>query len=200
MRKSLLSLILLTSLVPASVLAYGKRPIGATRIMSGSSTTGMYIDRQVWLPGKWTVDQQPESVTFRKKAADGVHESFVSIRMFPREQCAYGFARIRALKAWGGRFLEQSQGRVVPISFGTSKFKGYSWVEPSTWAGDQHWCVAQDMKNAMELVAPIGDKGLMDFVKNDLLLQLALRSGRSVLPWPAASEHSSQSSSSSVLR
>ncbi len=102
---------------------------------------------------------------------------------------------MRALKAWGGNGLEQSQGRIEPISFGTSKYRGYTWMEPSTWEGDRHWCVAQDLKNAMDLTATAGDTALMTFIKNDLLLQLAVRSGRSVLPWPSASEHSSSASS-----
>lgn len=165
--------------------------------MSRGSTTGVFIDRQVWLPGTWAVETGAESLTFGQTNADKIHQSVVRLTLIPREQCGYGYIRIRALKAWGGRFLEQSQGRIEPISFGTSKYKGYSWVEPSTWKGDRHWCVAQDSKNALELTAPLGDAELITFIRNDLLLQLATRSGRSVLPWPIASQYSSSSSSSS---
>ncbi|NOS66893.1 MAG: hypothetical protein HOO67_00775 [Candidatus Peribacteraceae bacterium] len=197
MRKTFLTFLLLCLVIPATSFAYGKRPVRGTRTMTRGSTTGIFIDKQVWLPGVWTVDQKAEEVTFKKKYRDGVHESIVNIHMMPRDQCAYGLIRIRAWKAWGGRFLEQSQARIQPISFGTSKYKGYTWVEPSTWGGDQHWCVAQDLKNAMELTAPVGDAELMTFVIDDLLPQLAVRSGRSVLPWPAASGKSSSASSSS---
>ncbi len=186
---SVVCLVLL--LTPISTFAVGKRPIGATRSMSRGSTTGIFVDKQIWLPGSWTVNQGVDRVSFRKKHADGVHESLVRIEMMPRDQCAYGLVRMRALKAWGGNGLEQSQGRIEPVSFGTSKYRGYSWMEPSTWGGDRHWCVAQDLKNAMDLTATAGDEALITFIKNDLLLQLAVRRGRSVLPWPAASEHSS---------
>ncbi len=189
MRTSLIALTAVSLLFPFAVFAYGKRPIGATRSMSRRSTTGVFIDRQVWLPGTWSVETGTGSLTFGRMHADKVHRSVVRLTLMPRDQCGYGFVRIRALKAWGGRFLEQSQGRIEPISFGTSKYKGYSWVEPSTWSGDRHWCVAQDLKNAMELIAPLGDEELITFIRNDLLLQLAVRSGRSVLPWPVASEH-----------
>ena len=187
----LLALFVLLALAPPPVFAYGKRPIGATRTMGRGSTTGTFIDRQVWLPGSWTVNQGVDKVSFRKPFNDGIHESVVRLELIPRDQCAYGLVRIRALKAWGGTSLDQSQGRIEPISFGTSKFKGYSWMEPSTWEGDRHWCVAQDLKNAMEMTASAGDGDLINFIKNDLLLQLAIRSGRSVLPWPSASEHPS---------
>ena len=190
MRRTLLilfTLVALTALAP-SVSAYGKRPIGSTRAMGRGSTTGAFVNRQVWLPGSWTVNQGVDKVSFRKPSKDGVHESFVRLELIPRDQCAYGLVRIRALKAWGGNSLEQSQGRIETVGFGTSKFRGYSWMEPSTWSGDRHWCVAQDLKNAMEMTASAGDGDLMSFIKNDVLLQLATRSGRSVLPWPSASE------------
>ncbi|MSR87135.1 hypothetical protein EXS70_03105 [Candidatus Peribacteria bacterium] len=193
MRRFASALTVFTLLLPVSVSAYGKRRIGATTAMTRGSTTGVFIDRQVWLPGSWTVNQGIDKLSFRKVADDGIHESIVRIDMIPRESCGYGWIRIRALKAWGGKTLEQSQGRIEPVSFGTTKFKGYSWMEPSAWGGDRHWCVGQDLKNAMEMTAPAGDVALIKFIKDDLLLQLATRSGRSVLPWPAASEHSSSS-------
>lgn len=197
MHKALLSLAVVVLVLPASVLAYGKRPIGATRTMSRGSTTAMFIDKQIWLPGKWTVKQETEAVTITRKHMDGIHTSSVRLSVIPRDQCGYGYVRIRALKAWGGRFLEQAQGRVQPVSFGSSKFKGYTWTQPTTWEGNAHWCVAQDLKTAFELVVTQGDHDLMTFVRNDLLLQLINRSGRSVLPWPSASGMSSSSSSSS---
>lgn len=193
MRNTFLTLLAILLLTPMSVSAVGKRPIGATRSMARGSTTGTFIDRQVWLPGSWTVNQGVDKVSFRKKYKDGIHESSVRIDIMARDQCAYGHVRIRALKAWGGTNLDQSQGRVAPISYGTSKYRGYTWMEPSTWGGDQHWCLAQDLKNAMELTATAGDSELINFIKNDLMLQLATRSGRSVLPWPAASEKTSSS-------
>lgn|SRR3989338_2037200 len=195
MRKIILTVSLVLFLVPLTTFAYGKRPIGGTRAMSRGSTTGVFIDRQVWLPGTWAVETTTVSLTFGRTHTDKVHQSVVRLSLMPRDQCAYGLIRMRALKAWGGRFLEQSQARIEPISFGTSKYKGYTWTEPSTWNGDRHWCVAQDLKNAMELTAPLGDADLITFIRNDLLLQLAIRSGRSVLPWPTASGRSSSSSS-----
>lgn len=180
MRTILIALSAVFLLMPFTAFAYGKRPIGATRTMSRGATTGIFIDRQVWLPGTWTVKAGTGSLTFEKMHYDKIHRSLVRMILIPREQCGYGFVRIRALKAWGGRFLEQAQGRIEPISFGTSKYKGYSWVEPSIWSGDRHWCVAQDLKNAMELTAPVGDAELINFIQNDLLLQMAVRSGRSV--------------------
>ncbi len=194
MRKTLLALSLLTLLLPLSVSAYGKRRIGATTAMSRASTKGTFVDRQIWLPGTWTVKQDPTELTMQKKHADGIHVSTVHLKIIPRNDCAYGFVRIRALKAWGGSNLEQSQGRIETVSLGTSKFRGYSWIEPSTWGGTRHWCVGQDLRNALELTATAGDTELMTFIKNDLMLQLATRSGRSVLPWPSASEYSSSSS------
>ncbi|MBI2635837.1 hypothetical protein HYW84_00725 [Candidatus Peregrinibacteria bacterium] len=182
MRKIFLAVSLFAFLLPFATFAYGKRPIGATRAMSLRSTTGVFIDRQVWLPGTWEVKTGTGSLFFARAHADKVHKSFVSLSLTPREHCGYGFVRIRALKAWGGRFLEQSQGRIEPVSFGTSKYKGYTWVEPTIWNGDRHWCVAQDLKHAMELTAPTGDAELIEFIRNDLLLQLAVRSGRSVFP------------------
>lgn len=195
MRKIFLTLSLLSLLVPFSVSAYGKRSIGRTTVKSGMTTTGTFIDRQIWLPGTWTVKQDETQLTMEKNYGDGVHVSSVHLEMIPRNDCAYGLVRIRALKAWGGSNLEQSQGRIETISLGTSKFRGYSWIEPSTWGGSRYWCVGQDLKNAMEMSATAGDTELMTFIKNDLMLQLANRSGRSVLPWPSASEHSSSSSS-----
>ena len=183
------TLALLTLLSPISASAYGKRRIGATTAMYRGSTTGTFVDRQLWLPGSWTVVQGVDKLSFRKHSTDGLHESSVRLELIPRDQCGYGLVRIRALKVWGGITLDQAQGRIEPIRFGTSKYRGYTWMEPSTWGGDRHWCIAQDLKNALELTATAGDSDLITFITNDLLLQLAVRSGRSVLPWPAASEH-----------
>ncbi len=194
MRKFLLLFCTILLLSPLAASAYGKRRIGGTTAMQRGSTTGTFIDKQVWLPGTWAVTQTPDSLTFRRTHSDRIHQSVVRLLRSPREQCGYGHVRIRALKAWGGSSLEQSQGRIEPISFGTSKYRGYTWMQPSTWKGDHYWCLAQDLKTALELSAPEGDTDLIKFIRNDLLLQLAVRSGRSVLPWPAASYHSSASS------
>ena len=191
MRHIIITLSLLMFLNPLSAFAYGKRPIGATRSMMRNATTGTFVDRQVWLPGLWTVTQEQDNVTFRKMFMDGQHQSVVRIIVIPRDKCGYGFVRIRALKAWGGSNLEQEQGRIDTVTFGTIKFRGYTWMEPSTWEGDHHWCLGQDLTHAFELTATEGDHDLITFVKNDLMMQLAVRNGRSVLPWPMASEHSS---------
>jgi hypothetical protein len=192
MRKLIPGLFLVSLMVPAVAFAYGKKPLGVMQPMSCSATTGMYIDRQVWLPGSWTVVTGVDKVTFTK--GTGNQQVTVRIDTMPRIDCAYGLVRMAALKAWGGNALDQSQGRIQPVTFGTSKFKGYTWMTPSTWAGDQHWCVGQDLKSAFHLTATAGDEELIKFVKNDLLQQLIVRSGRSVLPWPSASGSSSSSS------
>lgn len=190
--KKYVSLVLLSLLIfPTLASAYGKRTIGRTSARRGVTTAGTFIDQQVWLPGTWVVGTQTGSLTFSRRSPDGKRDELVKIVRIPRTECGYGIVRMRALKAWGGKALEQSQGRIQPISFGTSKYKGYTWMEPSTWDGDRHWCLAQDLTGAMDLSAPEGDRALLEFVTSDLLLQLAVRRGRSVLPWPMASEHPS---------
>lgn len=167
--------------------AIGKRHFGATRTRTNASTTGTYMGKQVWLPGSWVVNGEPELLLFTHKGAD--RTVTVRLNTMPREKCVYGLIRIDALKAWGGKALEQSQGRIDHVRIGTLKYRGFTWVMPSTWEGDRHWCFGQDLKTAVEITTPEGDKQLIDFIRNDLLLQLAARQGRAVL--------SSSSSSSS---
>ena len=181
MHKFTTSLLILSILFPLAAHAYGPRSYGASIVRPvNSSTTGTFIDQQVWLPGSWQVNAGKEQLVFVQPSTNKNRESFVRITRIPREECAYGYARIRALKAWGGGTLQQTQGRIEPITFGTSKFRGYTWVEPSKWAGDRHYCLAQDLTGAVEVVAPEGDKKLAAFVKNDVMMQLAVRRGRSV--------------------
>ena len=189
-------------LMPVAAFAYGKRSIGSTTSIKSESTTGTFIDRRVWLPGKWTVQEGTGSLVFTRANSAKTVTSTVALHYVPKDQCAFGIIRMRALKAWGGSNLEQSQGRIEALSFGTIKFKGYTWVQPSKWNGDRYWCMGQDMKGAVEISAPVGDTEITTFIKNDLMLQLAVRSGRSVLPYPTAatqywSSVSARSSSSS---
>ncbi len=193
MRKNFLILSVILFLVPLSAAAYGKRRIGNTMPMSKVSTTGVYIDRQVWVPGVWAVSQGTGSLTFTHWTSGDTHQSFVRLTTVSREQCGFGIIRMRALKAWGGSNLDQSQAQIQALSFGTIKFKGYTWLEPSTWGGDRHICMGQDMRSAVEVTVPEGDTDTVKFIRNDFMLQLAVRNGRSVLPWPQASENSSAS-------
>ena len=176
---------------PSSALALSKRNFGATRTRTRASTAGMFLDKQVWLPGSWTVTEKPEELLFRKSVNSRSIE--VRISLMPKQDCTYGPVRMRALKAWGGKSLNQNQARIENLGLGTLKYRGYTWVEPSTWAGDRRWCIGQDPATAAVIIAPEGDTELTKFIRNDLLLQIASRQGRSVLPWPAASEHSSSS-------
>jgi hypothetical protein len=84
--------------------------------------------------------------------------------------------------------LDQSSARIENVSYGTSKFKGYTWVVPSTGNTKvRHWCIGQDAKSAVEVTAPETDKELITFMKNDFMMQVAVRRGRSVTPYPLAS-------------
>ena len=196
---SLTALAVMT-LSTSSAHALSRKSFGRTRIKTNASTSGMFLDHQLWLPGSWMVNEGVEKLQFMKKdgdrTADGgkpVRTITVRVTAIPRTDCAYGIIRMRALKSWGGDALDQSQGRIENIRLGTLKFLGYTWVEPSTWKGDRHWCLGQDLKTAAEITAPEGDDALITFMRNDFLLQIAYRQGRSVLPWPTASGHSSTS-------
>ncbi len=198
MHKPLLVPAIAIFLMPFAAFAYGKRSFGGTTSIKAESTTGDFIDRRVWLPGKWTVQKGTGSLVFSRTNSARTVTSTVTLHYVPKEQCSYGIIRMRALKAWGGKNLEQSQGRIEALSFGTIKFKGYTWVQPSKWQGDRYWCMGQDLKGAVEISAPVGDTEIATFIKNDLMLQLAVRSGRSVFPYPAASTKYWEASSASA--
>ncbi len=180
------------ALVPASALALGKKNTGSTQILNAqASTQAVYQDRGFWLPGKWTVANNTASGSVTLTRGDD-KRIVVSLVPMDRQSCAYGFIRQAALKAWGGTFqLDGAKSRIEPINFGTSKFTGYTWVVPSDWKGTRHWCLGQDLKSAVEVTAPEGAADVVSFIRQDMMLQLAVRRGRSVLPFPAASGSSS---------
>lgn len=187
LRTSLLTIATVAMLVPTSSFALGKRTTGKSQTMWGrSSTQAFFQDRGFWLPGAWTIlNGTGSKVTLTKKDDKRV---VVTVRSMNRDLCVYGLIRQAALKAWGGTFqLDGSKARIEPISFGTSKFKGYTWVVPSDWKGERHWCLGQDLKSAVEVIAPEGAPDIIAFIKQDLMLQLAVRTGRSVMPYPSAS-------------
>ena len=128
MRKYILLVSTILLLSPVAAFAYGKRQTVKTSPMARTATTATFLNRQIWLPSTWTVTEGTGTLTFEKKAPDAIHKSIVKLVLMPRELCGYGYIRIRALKAWGGASLDQAQGRLQPISYGTSKFKGYTWV------------------------------------------------------------------------
>jgi hypothetical protein len=188
----LITSFLVLALSAPNAFALGKRTIGGTMKESATSTSSDFLGRRVWLPGTWNVKKTEGSTTFTKQ--DGSRTLTVSITAIPRTDCAYGVIRINSLKAWGGKSLDQSQGRIESIRLGSLKYLGYTWVTPSTWKGDRHICIGQDLKTAAEIIAPEGDKTIAAFARNDLLLQIAARQGRAVLP----NRRDDTSSSSSV--
>jgi hypothetical protein len=176
---TLTSFVALTLLAPGA-LAAGKRTIGKTSAQSAQSTTSDFLGRSIWIPGTWTVTKTPDKTVFTRN--DGTRTLTVSLIAIPKLDCAYGVIRMSSLKAWGGKSLDQSQGRIETLRLGSLRYMGYTWVTPSTWKGDRHICLGQDLKTAVEIIAPEGDKTLATFARNDLLLQLAARQGRAVLP------------------
>ncbi len=133
-------------------------------------TWGDYRGKQVYVPGKWTVETASGALLFSKP---GQTVRAVSV---PNDQCAYTVLRIREQKVWNTSALTQSQSKLRVLVLGRSQYKGYTWNEPSQGTvQNRSWCLGQDIKNSVELSVSSPDATVLQFVEQNLLLQLATR-------------------------
>ncbi len=155
-----------------------RRPINrnadTTKFTVATSTTANFFDRRIWVPGSWTLQTTDESATFTRKSDGAV----VNVQKVTLDVCHYQVIRQKLLKLWEADVLTQDQARIEHLVIGTSKYRGYKWVEPTEKARAKHWCLPQDGKFAAEVSAPLADDALVKFIDGNLMLQLALRRSR----------------------
>lgn len=170
---ALTALTLLTPLAEA-----GRRPTTRTtttvKYDAKTSSTADFFNRLIWLPSKWTVTGSgTDEVTFTR--ADG---AVVKVAKVSKDKCQYQVIRQNLLKAWDSMSVSHQQMRISPLQFGSSKYKGYEWVAPSSKGTELHWCFDQDAKTAVEISAAKVTKDDETFLRSNFLLQMAVRKAR----------------------
>lgn len=171
-------LAVVASFAVAPAAEAGRRPISrnndSTKFTTTTSTTAEFFGRRIWVPGSWTVETTDESATFTRKSDGAV----VDVQKVTLDTCHYQVIRQKLLKLWESDTLTQDQARIEHLVVGTSKYRGYKWVEPTEKARAKHWCLPQDGKFAAAVSAPFADDALVKFIEGNLILQLALRRSR----------------------
>ncbi len=142
-----------------------------------NSTTAYVGSVRIWLPGIWQVANTPTSATMVRRD-NGVETATVSIVEVPKEDCQYQVIRQEIMRAWNTGVISQEQAKIETLIVGSSRLRGYSWVIPTENGRDMHWCLPQDGKTNVEITAPYSDKKLVDFIRGNLILQLAVRRSR----------------------
>jgi hypothetical protein len=157
-------------------------PSSYARVISGSRSTkttvdfsdiswGKYLDRKVYVQGKWTAAASGSGTVF---TGNGLTLKFETIA---KEECAYVPVRIKAQKAWGGKLLNQADSRIESILLSKS-YGGFKWILPGV-SKDQKkyfWCLGQDAKTSVLISIENPGKELLEFINGNLLRQLAVRS------------------------
>jgi hypothetical protein len=174
LRISLSLLTLAATLVPIAAQARVIRTSSSSAAPAVTRTTaltwGEYRGKSLYLPGTWAVESADTSVAFTKGGQT------VRAITIGKDDCAYTAIRIRAQKAWNTKRLEQSQSQIRTVVLGRSDYKGYTWFEPPQESViNQHWCLAQDAKSAVELIVSSSDESLLAFARQNLIRQLAVR-------------------------
>lgn len=140
------------------------------------ATFAEFYGRHIYMEGTWKTDVQLEQVTFTNGNTD------VLVRKIKADECAFNAIRTNALHAWGGTRLQQKDFRLLNITFGRtsrSTYRGYKWIMPDAKGkAEQHWCLGQEPKVAVEIVTPLSDTRTVRFIDRSLVLQLATRRGR----------------------